>query len=74
MAVAQAVFDNSLYKAIGTYAPGVDPSTLLESGVRLIRGLVSKADLPGVFLTYSQSVNRVFYLGAALAGLAFLIS
>lgn len=74
VAVAQAIFDNSLYKAIGTYAPGVDPNTLLEAGVRSIRSLVSKADLPGVLLAYAQSVNHVFYLGTALAGVAFLLS
>lgn len=74
VAVAQAIFDNSLYQAIGTYAPGVNPNTLLEAGVRSIRSLVSKGDLPGVLRAYAKSVNHVFYLGTALAGISFLIS
>lgn len=74
VAVAQAIFDNSLYKAIGSYAPGVNPEILLEAGVRSIRSLVSRTDLPGVLRAYAQSVDHVFYLGTALAGVSFLIS
>lgn len=74
IATAQAIFDNSLSQALGIYAPDVDADTLLEAGVRSIRSLVSESDLSGVLRAYAKSVNHVFYLGTALAGVSFLVS
>lgn len=49
-------------------------STLLQSGIRSIHDLGSEAELSGIILAYTESINFVCYFGTVFAGLAFVVS
>lgn len=74
LTAGQTIFSNSLRQTLKYEAPGVDPNLILKSGARSVRELVSSSELPGVLRAYSTSINRVFYLGIALAGVSFCFS
>jgi hypothetical protein len=72
LSFSQTVLTNSLRSLIPQYAPNVDPEAIVAAGATGFRAIVSSADLPGVLVAYSKSLDRVFYLCAgASAGVFF---
>lgn len=54
------------------HAPDVDPQSIISVGATHFRRIVDPKDLQGVLVAYSVIIDRVFYLAAALAAMAFL--
>lgn len=71
LAFAQTVFSTSLTKHLHTFAPSVDPEQIFQAGASGFRDVVPAADLAGVVLSYSKSINDVFYLTIGAAAAAF---
>jgi len=59
-AAAKAAFTSSVGPALLKFAPGVDPSLLINSGVTDIQSVVPAKELPGVLLAYNEAIERVF--------------
>jgi MFS family permease len=63
---ADVIFSTGLKALIPKDAPNVNPSVVIAAGATGIRDAVASENLPGVLKAYSKSVDRVFYLSAAL--------
>lgn len=74
LAVSNTLFDQSLVSQLSVNAPNVDPAQVIAAGATGFRGLVSVEDIPGILLSYSNSIDRVFYIAAALGVVAFVTS
>ena len=48
------------------HAPGADTAAVIKAGATSFRKIVKPTDLGGAVVAYSNSVDRVFYLVAAL--------
>jgi len=64
LSFAETIFSNSLRSELRRYVPSVNPQVVIDAGATAIRNVVSKNELPGVLLAYSESMDRVFYLAA----------
>ncbi|KAI0018864.1 major facilitator superfamily domain-containing protein [Xylariomycetidae sp. FL0641] len=67
LALCQLIFTESLRAQIPQQAPTTDAAAIIQAGATGFRELVSTEDLPGVLRAYANSVDRVFYLVAAVA-------
>jgi hypothetical protein len=70
--LAQSIFTNGLRALLPLYAPGVDPATIIDSGIT--RNMLDAGDvesLRGVVMAICRSINRVFYMTAAAGFMAF---
>ncbi|OPB45969.1 hypothetical protein A0O28_0060890 [Trichoderma guizhouense] len=74
LAVSNTLFDQSLVSELSVNAPNVDPAQVIAAGATGFRGHVSVEDIPGILLSYSNSIDRVFYIAAALGVVAFVTS
>lgn len=74
LAVSNTLFDQSLVSELSVNAPNVDPAQVIAAGATGFRGQVSVEDIPGILLSYSNSIDRVFYIAAALGVVAFVTS
>ena len=72
LSFAQIAFSNGLTTYIPTFAPGVDPKTVIEAGATAVRHAVPGAALDGVLKAYNQSINHVFYIAASAAAATFV--
>jgi hypothetical protein len=66
---ANAIFSNSLRSELQKRAAqiSVSPDTIINVGVRSIRGLVSGSQLTAVLAAYAKSIDKVMYLGIAVS-------
>ncbi|ROW03046.1 hypothetical protein VMCG_05700 [Cytospora schulzeri] len=67
LTLCNIIFDTSLQSKITQHAPQANATAILDAGATGFRAIVSPADLPGVLDAYADSLDRVFYLVAALA-------
>jgi len=74
LAVSNTLFDQSLISQLSVNAPNVDPAKVIAAGATGFLGDVSSEDIPGILLSYSNSIDRVFYIAAALGVVAFVTS
>ncbi len=74
LAVSNTLFDQSLISELSVNAPNVDPAEVIAAGATGFLGDVSVEDIPGILLSYSNSIDRVFYIAAALGVVAFVTS
>jgi hypothetical protein len=76
--ISNAVFAQTLTRAIRRYAPSVSPQAALDagSGAGEVRDLVigHEEELNGVLLAYSESLRNVFYLLVGFSCAAVLLS
>lgn len=72
--VGNTILDESLRSEIPKYAPNVDLDKVIAAGATGYRSVVGADDLSGVIMAYAKSLDKVFYIGAASATLAFLIA
>ncbi|KAK2777594.1 MFS multidrug transporter [Colletotrichum kahawae] len=66
------LFTSSLRSEIPKHAPNADVEAIVAAGATEFRKLVSAEDLPSVLVAYSNAINHVFFLVAAVGVLAFL--
>lgn len=69
LSVSDAIFQTNLVSEITLKAPHVDAAAIIVAGATRFRSVVNEQDLPGVLEAYALSIDRVFYLAAALSGL-----
>ncbi|KAK8021792.1 hypothetical protein PG990_006930 [Apiospora arundinis] len=60
------VLVSSLRTQLPIYAPGADVPAVIKAGATSFRQVVGAEDLQGVISAYAVSVDRVFYLNAAM--------
>ncbi|KAJ6029823.1 hypothetical protein N7499_012236 [Penicillium canescens] len=72
ISVAQTVFENRLVASISTYAPKVNPSSLIEGGAANLSQRLSKEVLPSVLYAYNIAVTQTFYVSVIAALLSFV--
>jgi hypothetical protein len=73
LSFSETIFTNSLKILVPQYAPSVDAQAIIDAGATGFRTLIKGAELAGVLVAYSKSIDRVFYLavGAAIASFTF---
>jgi hypothetical protein len=74
MIAADTVFNESIVSQLAEHAPDVEVMAVIEAGAAGFRDIVAPSDIPGVLLAYSNSVDRTFYVPAAVAAVSFLTS
>jgi hypothetical protein len=72
LAIAQAIFNDSLVSGLHEYAPTVDIKSVVAAGAAAIRQVVRPEEVGGVLQAYNAAINRDFYLCAG-AGAGMLI-
>jgi hypothetical protein len=60
------VLDSSLHSQLLEQAPGANADAVIAAGATRFRSIVNAQELPGVLVAYSNSLDRVFYLVAAV--------
>ncbi|CAK7201392.1 hypothetical protein SEUCBS139899_004096 [Sporothrix eucalyptigena] len=71
LTVANSVFDNALKSQLISNAPEVNPETVIAAGATAFRNVVPASSVPGVILSYANSVDRVFYMAVSLSVVSF---
>ncbi|KUJ13057.1 MFS general substrate transporter [Mollisia scopiformis] len=74
ISAAQSIFANKLRQHLSVNVPNLDPTVVIGLGATQFRSTLPATDVPGVVLSYMQSIYFVFALGIALAGVATCIS
>ena len=74
LAIANAIFNNSLKDQLEMRVPGSNIQQIIKAGATGIRDLVSEEELPGVLMAYAKSVDAVFYLAIAASVCMFTTS
>ncbi|KAK6064073.1 major facilitator superfamily transporter [Seiridium cupressi] len=69
--LSQTIFTNSLLELIPQYAPEVDPGVVIAAGSTKIREVVATGRIAQVLVAYAKSVDRTWYLTAAIAAVPF---
>ncbi|KAF3766716.1 MFS general substrate transporter [Cryphonectria parasitica EP155] len=72
VSVGQNVFDNQLVTAIETYAPSVDPESIILAGATSFRNYVPADQLANVVLSYNNALAKTFLVSAAMGAASFL--
>jgi hypothetical protein len=67
LSLYNVIFDASLKMQLAQRAPNVDAQAIINAGVTGYRSLVQPGDLNAVLKAYANSIDRVFFLVAALA-------
>ncbi|KAI0886808.1 major facilitator superfamily domain-containing protein [Annulohypoxylon maeteangense] len=75
VALGQTILTNSLVTLIPQYAPGVDPSLVLNAGTtsEAIYEAIGPDKLESVLLAYSMALQRVWYFTAGIAVPPFFV-
>ncbi|KAF2259657.1 putative MFS multidrug transporter [Lojkania enalia] len=74
LSIAELIFSNSFRALLAKDVPSVDGQRVIEAGATAFRGLVSGSDLGGVLVAYADSIDRVFYMAAAMAAACFVFA
>jgi hypothetical protein len=74
ISTAESIFSNKLVKHLKVNVPEIDPKIVIGLGATQFRNLLPAAAIPGVVLSYMQSLHTVFILVTTLAGVATLVS
>lgn len=72
LALGQTMFSNLLKPALTRYAPGLDPSVVLNSGATDVRGTVAEQYARGVVLAYNDAITKTFYLSAGVSAVSVI--
>jgi hypothetical protein len=74
ISLSELIFSNSFRTLLREYAPSADAERVIKAGATQFRTFVSKTDLVGVLDAYAQSIDRVFYLAAAIGAGCFVFA
>ncbi|KUJ12181.1 MFS general substrate transporter [Mollisia scopiformis] len=69
-----AIFSNKLVQHLQVNVPDIDPKIVIGLGVTQFRNSLPAAALPGVLLSYIQSLHADFILATVLVAVATLVS
>lgn len=67
--LCNVVFDEVLKSQLAIQAPRANTGAIIEAGASGFRAIVEPVELPSVLVAYSNSIDRVFYLVAAMAAM-----
>lgn len=67
LSLCQLIFIESLKVQIPQHQPNVDAGLIIQAGATRFREIVGSTDLPDLLIAYANSIDRVFYLVAAMA-------
>jgi hypothetical protein len=67
LTLCNLIFVESLKSQIPLQAPQADAAAIIKAGATGFRAIVSPKDLPHILVAYANSIDRVFYLVAAMA-------
>jgi MFS transporter, DHA2 family, glioxin efflux transporter len=73
VSAAQAAFVNVLIEVLPHSAPGVDPLTVVKTGVTDLRTAFSADQVPGILVAYMRGLKISFAIGLASSGVAFIV-
>ena len=71
ISVGNTVLLNELYDAV---LPGVDINAVIGTGATGFRSLVPEERIPALLDVYNEALRKVFLIGVACSGLAFLVA
>ena len=71
--VAQSIFTNTIEKNLKAKVPELAPSDVINAGATALRSFPAE-DLDGLISSYDKGLQGVFYLVAAIAGVATIVS
>lgn len=74
LSVASLIFTNSLRTLIPLDAPQVNAEAVIVAGATGFRSFLDPSQLGNVLVAYAKSIDRVFYMVAALSAASFFIS
>lgn len=63
LAIAKSLFENGLRKALGEYAPNVDPNLVINAGAVTAFEKLPPADVGNVILAYNKALTATFVSG-----------
>lgn len=73
LVLCNVIFVSSLTSQLQERAPQLDVAAIIRAGATGFRAIVQPRDLPAVLAAYATSVDRVFYLVAAIATACALV-
>ena len=74
VSAADSIFSNKLVTHLKVNVPEIDPKIVIGLGATQFRNSLPATAIPGVLLSYMQSLHTVFILATTLAGVATLVS
>jgi MFS transporter, DHA2 family, glioxin efflux transporter len=74
ISAAQSIFGNKLIHHLLVNVPEINPKFVVGLGATQFRDSFPSTVIPGVVLSYMQSLHIVFALATALAGAATVVS
>jgi len=74
ISAAQSIFSNKLVTHLKVNVPEIDPNIVIGLGATQFRDSLPAAAIPGILLSYIQSLHPLFILATTLAGAATLVS
>ncbi|KAK3682305.1 major facilitator superfamily domain-containing protein [Podospora appendiculata] len=70
LVISNIIFMETLRSQLVTLVPNANVDDIIKAGATGFRNIISAKDLPGVLLAFANSIDRVFWLVAALGGLS----
>ncbi|CZR52665.1 related to vacuolar basic amino acid transporter 3 [Phialocephala subalpina] len=74
VSAAQSIFSNKLVKHLAVNVPDIDPQIIVGLGATGFRQTLPASAIPGVLLSYEQSLHPVFIFATVLAGVVLGVS
>ncbi|KAF3798993.1 Efflux pump roqT [Colletotrichum gloeosporioides] len=72
VAIGQMAFTNKLVDSVREYVPGIDPATVIASGVTAVRENLTPELLRGISYAYSDALAQAFLVSAVTASVTIL--
>ncbi|EZF71166.1 hypothetical protein H105_06573 [Trichophyton soudanense CBS 452.61] len=73
LVLCNVIFLSSLGSQLYEHAPNANSAAIIKAGATGFRSIVQLEDLPGVLIAYANSIDRVFYLVAAVGAACALV-
>ena len=74
VSAGQSIFQNELFNALPLTAPGVNSTTVFNTGASNIQSTFTTAELPGIDTAYVKGLRMAFALAIPMAGAATLVA
>lgn len=74
LSFSATIFTQSLRKEIPIQDPSADAGAIIAAGATEFRKILNSNELGGILIAYSKSIDRVFYLIAALTAASFFLA
>jgi hypothetical protein len=74
LSFSATIFTQSLRKEIPIQDPSADARAIIAAGATEFRKILNPSELGGILIAYSKSIDRVFYLIAALTAASFFLA